>query len=49
MMAVGTLVAAFFVGVLWQKFFWMLWIFGAFAAQKLHNNSLPSAAEARNS
>jgi O-antigen ligase len=49
MMAVGTLVAAFFVGLLWQKFFWMVWIFTAFAAQKLYRKSIPSVVELRNS
>jgi hypothetical protein len=48
-MAVGTLVAAFFVGLLWQKFFWMVWIFTAFAAQKLYRKSIPSVVELRNS
>jgi O-antigen ligase len=35
-MAVAMLICAFFVGLLWMKGFWMVWIFCAFAAQQLH-------------
>jgi O-antigen ligase len=32
-MAIGMLVASFFVGTLWQKSFWMVWIFCTLAAR----------------
>ena len=41
----GVLVSAFFVGLLWQKSFWMVWILSAFAAQTLHASSGLNAAE----
>ena len=38
-MVAGMLVSAFFVGLLWIKSFWMVWIFSAFATQKFQQRS----------
>jgi len=38
-MIAGMLVSAFFVGMLWQKSFWITWILSAFAIQKFHQRT----------
>lgn len=45
-MVVGMLVSAFFVGLLWQKSFWMVWIFAAFATQRINQEDRHRLLEA---
>jgi len=42
-MIAGMLVSAFFVGLLWIKSFWLVWILSAFAMQKFHQRTPATA------